>query len=199
MKIENVKAVITGAGSGLGEGTARYLKDKGAEVLLIDLNADGLKKVADELNCKYVVGDVSNEEEMKNAISYARENGTEIILGSKVAEEPTRIPPFYYLEATDKLMEANPLSATVGVPTDIDGVNRKYLVYQKIPDDETWYISPAIKAVSSFLEVNYDVTSIVEDRTKGKITFFDKIDTTKKIVIKTSPNLLNFEFCFFSK
>mgnify|MGYP000681033088 CR=1 FL=1 len=53
MKIENVKAVITGAGSGLGEGTARYLKDKGAEVLLIDLNGDGLKKVADEINCKF--------------------------------------------------------------------------------------------------------------------------------------------------
>ena len=68
MKIENVKAVITGAGSGLGEGTARYLKNKGAEVLLIDLNADGLKKVADDINCKYIVGDVSNEEEMKNAI-----------------------------------------------------------------------------------------------------------------------------------
>ena len=69
MQIENVKAVITGAGSGLGEGTAKYLKNKGAEVLLIDLNADGLKKVADEISCKYVVGDVSNEEEMKNAIN----------------------------------------------------------------------------------------------------------------------------------
>ena len=68
MKIENVKAVITGAGSGLGEGTAKYFKNKGAEVLLIDLNAEGLKKVADDINCKYVVGDVSNEEEMKNAI-----------------------------------------------------------------------------------------------------------------------------------
>ena len=68
MKIENVKAVITGAGSGLGEGTARYLKNKGAEVLLIDLNADRLKKVADDINCKYVIGDVSNEGEMKNAI-----------------------------------------------------------------------------------------------------------------------------------
>ena len=54
MKIENVTAVITGAGSGLGEGTARYLKKKGAEVLLIDLNADRLKKVADEINCRYV-------------------------------------------------------------------------------------------------------------------------------------------------
>ena len=68
MKIENVKAVITGAGSGLGEGTARYLKDRGAELLLIDLNADGLKKVAKETDAKYFVGDVSNEEEMKKAI-----------------------------------------------------------------------------------------------------------------------------------
>ena len=68
MKIENVKAVITGAGSGLGEGTARYLKDRGAKLLLIDLNADGLKKVAKETDAKYFVGDVSNEEEMKIAI-----------------------------------------------------------------------------------------------------------------------------------
>ena len=89
MKIENVKAVITGAGSGLGEGTARYLKNKGAEVLLIDLNADGLKKVADDLNCKYVVGDVSNEEEMKNAIDDLNEinclvNCAGIAVGAKV-------------------------------------------------------------------------------------------------------------------
>ena len=69
MILKNVKAVITGAGSGLGEGTARYLKEKGAELLLIDLNADGLKSVADEIGAQYCVGDVSNEGEMKNAIT----------------------------------------------------------------------------------------------------------------------------------
>ena len=69
MILKNVKAVITGAGSGLGEGTARYLKKKGAELLLIDLNADGLKSVADDIGAQYCVGDVSNEEEMKNAIT----------------------------------------------------------------------------------------------------------------------------------
>ena len=30
MKLENVKAVITGAGSGLGEGTAKHINDRGA-------------------------------------------------------------------------------------------------------------------------------------------------------------------------
>jgi NAD(P)-dependent dehydrogenase (short-subunit alcohol dehydrogenase family) len=68
MKLENVKAVITGAGSGLGEGTARYLNDRGAKLLLIDLNEEGLKKVANDLNAEYFVGDVSNEAEMQKAI-----------------------------------------------------------------------------------------------------------------------------------
>ena len=68
MKLENVKAVITGAGSGLGEGTARYLSERGAELLLIDLNEEGLKKVANDLGANYFVGDVSNEAEMEKAI-----------------------------------------------------------------------------------------------------------------------------------
>ena len=68
MKLENVKAVITGAGSGLGEGTAKYLNDRGAKTLLIDLNEEGLKKVANELNAEFFVGDVSNEAEMQKAI-----------------------------------------------------------------------------------------------------------------------------------
>ena len=68
MILKNVKAVITGAGSGLGEGTARYLKERGAELLLIDLNEEGVKNVAGEIGAEYFVGDVSNEEEMKKAI-----------------------------------------------------------------------------------------------------------------------------------
>ena len=68
MILKNVKAVITGAGSGLGEGTARYLKERGAELLLIDLNEEGVKNVAGEIGADYFVGDVSNEEEMKKEI-----------------------------------------------------------------------------------------------------------------------------------
>ena len=68
MKIENVNAVITGGGSGLGEGTARLLKEKGANVFLIDINEDGLKKVSSDLDSEYFVGDVSNPELMNEAI-----------------------------------------------------------------------------------------------------------------------------------
>ena len=68
MKIENINAVITGAGSGLGEGTARLLKEKGADVFLIDLNEEGLKKVSDDIGSDYFAGDVSNKELMSAAI-----------------------------------------------------------------------------------------------------------------------------------
>ncbi len=68
MKIENINAVVTGGGSGLGEGTARLLKEKGANVFLIDLNEEGLKKVSDDIGSEYFVGDVSNKELMSNVI-----------------------------------------------------------------------------------------------------------------------------------
>ena len=89
MKLENVKAVITGASSGLGEGTARYLNDHGAKLLLIDLNEEGLTKVANELNADYFAGDVSNETEMQKAIENFDElnclvNCAGIAVGAKV-------------------------------------------------------------------------------------------------------------------
>ena len=68
MKIEKVNAVITGAGSGLGEGTARLLKEKGANVFLVDINEEGLKKVSSDLDSEYFVGDVSNPVLMNEAI-----------------------------------------------------------------------------------------------------------------------------------
>ena len=68
MKINKVNAVVTGGGSGLGEGTAKYLKDKGANVFLIDVNEENLKKVSSELDAEYFVGDVSDPNLMLSLI-----------------------------------------------------------------------------------------------------------------------------------
>ena len=68
MKVEKINAVITGGGSGLGEGTARVLKEKGANIFLIDLNEEKWKNISSELGCEYFVGDVSNPELMSEAI-----------------------------------------------------------------------------------------------------------------------------------
>ena len=68
MKTKDINAVITGGGSGLGEGTARLLKEKGANVFLIDINEEGLKKVSSDLDVEYFVGDVADENLMIDAI-----------------------------------------------------------------------------------------------------------------------------------
>ncbi len=68
MKTKDINAVITGGGSGLGEGTARLLKEKGANIFLIDINEEGLKKVSSDLDAEYFVGDVADENLMIDAI-----------------------------------------------------------------------------------------------------------------------------------
>ncbi len=68
MKTKDINAVITGGGSGLGEGTAKLLKEKGANVFLIDINEEGLKKVSSDLDAEYFVGDVADENLMIDAI-----------------------------------------------------------------------------------------------------------------------------------
>ena len=42
-------AVITGAGSGIGEGLARYAAELGMKVVLADIAADRITKVASEI------------------------------------------------------------------------------------------------------------------------------------------------------
>ena len=89
MKINKVNAVVTGGGSGLGEGTAKYLKDKGANVFLIDVNEENLKKVSSELDAEYFVGDVSDPDLMSEAIGNLENinclvNCAGIAVGSKV-------------------------------------------------------------------------------------------------------------------
>ncbi|WP_378949268.1 3-hydroxyacyl-CoA dehydrogenase [Mesorhizobium sp. ANAO-SY3R2] len=55
-------AVVTGAGSGLGEATARALAAKGAKVAIFDLSLERAEKVAADIGGVAVRCDVSNEE-----------------------------------------------------------------------------------------------------------------------------------------
>jgi NAD(P)-dependent dehydrogenase (short-subunit alcohol dehydrogenase family) len=49
MKIEGTSAVVTGAGSGLGEAVARELARLGAKVAVLDVNAAGAQRVAADI------------------------------------------------------------------------------------------------------------------------------------------------------
>ena len=68
-------AVITGGASGIGRATARALAERGAHVVVADLNADGAQEVADELVAAHglrrsiaVATDVTNEAAVKEMV-----------------------------------------------------------------------------------------------------------------------------------
>lgn len=68
MKIEGNVFIVTGAASGLGEGTARMLASHGARVVIADLQEERGHAVAAEINGVFSRCDVSLEEDAKAAV-----------------------------------------------------------------------------------------------------------------------------------
>jgi 3-oxoacyl-[acyl-carrier protein] reductase len=66
-QLDNKIAIITGAGSGFGEGMAEAYVREGAKVLIADLNTEAGERVAKRLgpNAKAVTCDVANEASVK--------------------------------------------------------------------------------------------------------------------------------------
>lgn len=70
MLLEKKIAVVTGAGSGIGEAVAKTLAREGAKVALVDVSEKGILRVAEEIRAAGgdafpVVGDVSKPEVVK--------------------------------------------------------------------------------------------------------------------------------------
>jgi NAD(P)-dependent dehydrogenase (short-subunit alcohol dehydrogenase family) len=75
-KLEGKVAVITGAASGMGRGTAIRLAGEGASIVIADLNQEGGESVVRECkenggNAVFQKTDVSSEEHIKAAIERA--------------------------------------------------------------------------------------------------------------------------------
>lgn len=72
MEIKGKVAVVTGAASGIGRATAlRFAAEGAAGVVVADLNADGLKPVAEQTGGLAVRCDVSKEEDIVNLVKQA--------------------------------------------------------------------------------------------------------------------------------
>ena len=73
MKFENSSFIVTGGASGLGEATVRDFHDKGANVVIADLNAERGEKLAAELGTRAVFHrtDVSSETDAQACVAKA--------------------------------------------------------------------------------------------------------------------------------
>lgn len=73
MKLSNTAAVITGGASGLGEATARHFAANGAQVTLLDRDAERGPKIAEEIGGHFIQTDVTSDDSVAAAIAFAKE------------------------------------------------------------------------------------------------------------------------------
>jgi len=73
MDIQGSGALVVGGASGLGEATARRLREQGAVVTVADVNAEKGQALADELGVAFAACDVREEEQVRAAVDSAAE------------------------------------------------------------------------------------------------------------------------------
>jgi NAD(P)-dependent dehydrogenase (short-subunit alcohol dehydrogenase family) len=71
MRIEGSSALVVGGASGLGEATARRLREQGAGVTIADVNAERGQALADELGAAFAACDVRDEAQVQAAVDAA--------------------------------------------------------------------------------------------------------------------------------
>ena len=75
--MHEMSVLITGGGSGIGEGTARYFGRHGAKVTICGRREDKLRAVAESIgaNCHYEVADITSDEDCARVVAAAVEHG----------------------------------------------------------------------------------------------------------------------------
>jgi NAD(P)-dependent dehydrogenase (short-subunit alcohol dehydrogenase family) len=71
MDIAGASAIVTGGASGLGAATARALSERGARVVILDLQEDAGRAVASEIGGAFALADVSDEDQVQAAVDTA--------------------------------------------------------------------------------------------------------------------------------
>ncbi len=75
MDITGASAIVTGGASGIGASSARLLAAEGAKVVVADLQEEKGSALADEIGGAFCKVDVTNTDDIKNAVEMAKSMG----------------------------------------------------------------------------------------------------------------------------
>lgn len=76
MKMSEIKAMVTGGASGLGEATVRRIVEQGGKAAILDLSVERGEALVQQMgeNVLFIKTDVTSEEEVRNAVHKASES-----------------------------------------------------------------------------------------------------------------------------
>lgn len=97
--MENMTALITGAGSGIGFGVAQSLAEKGANIIITDINDEAIlsaqQKLAEKgLTVKGIKLDVTNEQDIENLLVALADTSVDILVNNAGIQYVSRLEDF---------------------------------------------------------------------------------------------------------
>src|SRR5690606_27054441 len=96
MEMSNVKAIVTGGASGLGEATVRRIVERGGQVAIFDLNGEKAQKLIEELGAEsvwYAETDVTdaNQVEKQTAAAIGRFGSVNLVVNCAGIGTPGKV------------------------------------------------------------------------------------------------------------
>tara|TARA_A100001011_G_scaffold195066_1_gene203415 strand:+ start:5293 stop:7776 length:2484 start_codon:yes stop_codon:yes gene_type:complete len=138
------------------------LSNAGAKVIVFDIQFDSpdrqseyLKEIRKNLNERGFSDLVPDHGDsiFANSIINAKNNGTSVILASKLVQEATRQPPQYIQLPNKILQNSEPDYGLVNEQADRDGFSRQYYTFFTLDQNPgVWYPSLGIKAIQRYLD-----------------------------------------------
>ena len=146
----------------------KNLVDAGSSVIVFDIMFDAPDHTSKIIQ-NYLSSDCHDctpfdgDEEFTKAVSYATENGVDIILASKIANDINRIPQDYIVYPNSKILSPGTSTGLVNVVADnVDYVFKRYPIFYKISSEpDSLYLTLAVKAALSYKGI--DEKNIIQD------------------------------------
>lgn len=110
--MKNKRVIITGGSGAIGRTLAQKLLDKGASVLIVDMNNDSLKEAEEQINSDKLFSfkaNVANEQEVKAYVDFAVDKlgGVDIFYNNAGVEGKVKPLDEYPLEVFDLVIDVN--------------------------------------------------------------------------------------------
>jgi NAD(P)-dependent dehydrogenase (short-subunit alcohol dehydrogenase family) len=133
MNLGNKVCIITGAASGIGAACARAFTALGAKVVAVDVNADGVRAVAEELGALAIPCDISDESAVNDLVAEAeRQLGPVDVFFSNAAVATGRGPLDTPIEVWDRQWQINVMAHVYAVRAVLPGMLERgsgYLIH----------------------------------------------------------------------